>query len=624
MKRIAWILSIILILATLLPAAALGEIQITEVRISMAQPIAGATADYSPTIPSGAGYYSANLFNDENYQNDVVWIDLTAGTYVKTKGGSTFVAGHTYQVSVFLMPRSGYAFADNAKAYINGKEVYYTKYPSGQVRLLQNHTIATPAATYTVTLRGSSASEFANYSITAGSQYTLPECTFTPPAGKQFKQWQIEQGGMIRTPGTTVTVNSNLTINAIWEDKPAAAYTVTLQGSGATDKITYTVTGGSQFALPECIFTAPTGKQFKQWQVEHGGMIRTPGTTVTVNSNLTINAVWEDKPTAGYTVTLQGSGAADKIAYTVTGGSQFTLPECTFTAPTGKQFKQWQVEQGGMIRTPGTTVTVNSNLTINAVWEDLPTSTCTVTFQANGGVGASSVTVQKGFKLTLPECIFTAPANSKFTHWQLADTTIHYLPGSTVTVDSNLTFNAVWESTATTFTVTAQWKQSATPFHPSFTGFANYDGGLYYIVNGAIATTANGLVQDPAHPATWYYCSLGRAQTQYTGLVQYDGAWFYVSAGKLDTTKAGLVSYDGGLFMVGAGRILTEVNGLIMDPNGSGWYYVAAGQVQSHYTGLAYYDGAWFYVVKGKLDSTYTGYVEYDGSIFAVVGGQVV
>ena len=154
-------------------------------------------------------------------------------------------------------------------------------------------------------------------------------------------------------------------------------------------------------------------------------------------------------------------------------------------------------------------------------------------------------------------------------------------------------------------------------------GYVDFDGSKFLVVDGKLENTANGLVQDPDHPEDWYFLSGGQAQTQYTGLVQYDGEWFYVNKGGLDTNLAAYVEYDGGLFFVAAGRILTEVNGLAQDPNGGDWYYLANGQVQTQYTGLAQYDGEWFYVQKGRLAVEYITLVDYDGSTFCSVYGMI-
>ena len=175
------------------------------------------------------------------------------------------------------------------------------------------------------------------------------------------------------------------------------------------------------------------------------------------------------------------------------------------------------------------------------------------------------------------------------------------------------------------FTVVEAAPDEPTHLFPvDFTGFMEYNGGLFFVSGGDVVTEANGLVEDPNAIGTWYFCANGQAQLQHTGLALYDGQWFYVVNGVLDTTRAGLVDYDGQSFIIAAGRILIEVSGLIQDPVSGVFYYVAEGRVVREYTGLALYDGHWFYVVNGELATGYTGEVEYDGATFSVAAGQVV
>ena len=161
----------------------------------------------------------------------------------------------------------------------------------------------------------------------------------------------------------------------------------------------------------------------------------------------------------------------------------------------------------------------------------------------------------------------------------------------------------------------------------SYIGYADYDGSKFYVENGSIKTTLNGVMIDSnSNPLVWYFCSNGQVQTQHVGLAEYDGEWFYIENGKVATDMNAFVKYDGGLFAVGAGRIIGEYNGLMQDPQNpptGDWYFFANGQAQTQYTGLAMYDGKWFYVVKGKLAVDYTGTIDYDGATFNVVGGMV-
>ena len=135
-------------------------------------------------------------------------------------------------------------------------------------------------------------------------------------------------------------------------------------------------------------------------------------------------------------------------------------------------------------------------------------------------------------------------------------------------------------------------------------GLVEFNGGKFIVTDGVVQTQVNGLWQNEkvfGGDDEWYYFADGQAQTQYTGLVQYDGQWFYVTEGRLDTALAAVVDYDGGKFLVAAGRILKEVSGLAQDPATGIWYYFAEGQVQTQYTGPAEYDGATFNVVNGMI-----------------------
>ncbi len=72
------------------------------------------------------------------------------------------------------------------------------------------------------------------------------------------------------------------------------------------------------------------------------------------------------------------SGSMDDVI--IPKDSSYTLPECGFTAPTGKIFKAWSVD-GTEVGQPGESITVSGNTTLTALWA----TPCTVTFEADGG-----------------------------------------------------------------------------------------------------------------------------------------------------------------------------------------------------------------------------------------------
>ena len=56
-----------------------------------------------------------------------------------------------------------------------------------------------------------------------GESFTLPACTFTPPAGKEFKAWQVD--GTEKNVGDNIVLNGDKIIKAVWKDIGSASPT---------------------------------------------------------------------------------------------------------------------------------------------------------------------------------------------------------------------------------------------------------------------------------------------------------------------------------------------------------------------------------------------------------------
>lgn len=272
-----------------------------------------------------------------------------------------------------------------------------------------------------------------------GKEYTLPENAFTAPEGKQFKGWKI--GETEKKPGDKITVTADVTVTAVWEDIPVVTYTVTFAANGGTGTMeAVKVETGKEYTLPENGFTAPDGKQFKCWKLDDVDL--KVGDKITVTSDVTVTAVWEDIPAVTYTVTFDANGGSGTMeAATVEAGKEYELPENKFTAPEGKQFKGWKI--GETEYKPGDKITVTADTTVTAVWEDIPVTTYTVTFDANGGTGTMDAVTEVSGEYTLPENGFTAPAGKQFKGWKIGET--EYKPGDKITVTADTTVTAVWE-----------------------------------------------------------------------------------------------------------------------------------------------------------------------------------
>ena len=80
-------------------------------------------------------------------------------------------------------------------------------------------------------------------------------------------------------------------------------------------------------------------------------------------------------PPATYTVSFNANGGTGTMAE-VTGVSAgaYTLPANGFTAPEGKRFVGWATSASGTATAAGEAITVSDNVTLYAIWEEIPTS----------------------------------------------------------------------------------------------------------------------------------------------------------------------------------------------------------------------------------------------------------
>ena len=72
--------------------------------------------------------------------------------------------------------------------------------------------------------------------IEKGKDYTLPVCTFVPPAGKEFDKWSVTVGSepaVDKKPGESIVASDNVTVKAMWKEKTVPVMAkVTLHAEG--------------------------------------------------------------------------------------------------------------------------------------------------------------------------------------------------------------------------------------------------------------------------------------------------------------------------------------------------------------------------------------------------------
>ena len=172
--------------------------------------------------------------------------------------------------------------------------------------------------------------------VKAGVGYTLPECTFTPPEGKEFAGW-LAVNGNVYPAGHDVFSTYDQSLKATWKDKEVAEVTISFDPNGGTGTMQpMKVKSGEKFKLPKCTFTPPEGKEFAGWLASNGNVFPA-GNVATFSIDQTLKATWKDKAEVDVTemfTDVTKNWAYPGIQYCVTHGIMGGMGDGTF-APTG-------------------------------------------------------------------------------------------------------------------------------------------------------------------------------------------------------------------------------------------------------------------------------------------------
>lgn len=283
--RMLSILLCFVMLAGIAPISVLAsENEITSANITITKPVGGELPDLSPVSSDHKKYYAD--------VDDWGW--MAYGT-VTPSSATEFKTHERYELRVIFRPKTGYTFAEDCVFTINGKTTGCYSKDGNEFRYTYMYAADPNCPTYTVTFYKNDGSNTTKSVSNVFDSYTLPSCMFDAPAGKYFDGWTV--GGYSKDPDDTINVLGNTTVYASWKDIPAQGYTVTFDANGGSGTMQKLTNRYGEFTIPECSFTAPSGKRFAGWSIWPGNYgIEPSGRKIIVWKDTTLTAIWEDIP----------------------------------------------------------------------------------------------------------------------------------------------------------------------------------------------------------------------------------------------------------------------------------------------------------------------------------------
>lgn len=337
--------------------------------------------------------------------------------------------------------------------------------------------------------KGDGNGSMADVKVEKGKEYTLPECTFTAPEGKEFEAWEIE--GTRKQAKESIVVNKDTKIKALWKDKlpenkeklePVMPFP--LMGQTNVTNFEHFITYKNETESDEYL------KSIEKVIVKHKGKTQEitgakgiDSTDFMGNANKKLAFPFNSKLDKDDTITIISSkyknvlikilsvaDGGNDIYYTlsanvegqkivriihfdanggtnnmkdveVENGTIYSLPECTITPPKGYEFMAW--EYLGDESEVGHKYQINKDVTIKAIWKKIPTNNITIHYDSNAGQGEMlDESKLENEKFIIPESRFTPPQGKEFDAWEIKGQRKY--PGEELVLSENITLKALW------------------------------------------------------------------------------------------------------------------------------------------------------------------------------------
>ena len=285
---------------------------------------------------------------------------------------------------------------------------------------------AIPPTTYTLSITASGngsasysgttiRSKTSSFTLNAGSSATI---TFSPDNGYRIKSVKVNNS-TVSVPNNQYTIssiNANTTVSVEFEAIPATTYTLSITASGngsasysgttiRSKTSSFTLNAGSSATIT---FSPDNGYRIKSVKVNNTtvSVSNNQYTISSINSNTTVSVEFEAVPVTTYTLTItaRGNGTAvygretirfNTSTFSLSPGTSATI---SFTPDDGYRIKYVKVN-GSTVSVSNNQYTVsniNQDTTVEVSFEEIPTTTYTlsITVSGNGSASYSGTTIR--------------------------------------------------------------------------------------------------------------------------------------------------------------------------------------------------------------------------------------
>ena len=189
----------------------------------------------------------------------------------------------------------------------------------------------------------------------AGSQYTLPTCTFIAPDGQIFKAWSVND--VEKKVGDQITINANTVVKAVWEDNLYQVIYQPGEASGNNEPFEYEANQTITFLDCGVLGYTRDGFEFDYWSIRILGdnftevAQKRAGETYTLTTNIIAVATWKAIPHECVGVLESGQGATCTVDgwkdyYQCACGKYYEDENCTILI---SDLEAWKAGEGKIV-----------------------------------------------------------------------------------------------------------------------------------------------------------------------------------------------------------------------------------------------------------------------------------